>query len=163
MEHAQPLEHPASSRATAVAAGIVAVAALAGLLALGRERLFPPAHARSATPPAAKTQAAQAPPKTIVRPLRPRRQLSVLVLNGNGVNGEAGTASTRLLGKGYRRTDAADAVAPYATSLVLFRPGWEPEARRLARDAGVRLVAALDGRLPRADAGYQLVLILGAN
>ena len=163
MEHAQPLNRPESRRATAIAAGIVAVAAFAGLLALGRERLFPPAHARSATPPAVKTPATQAPPKTIVRPLRPRGRLSVLVLNGNGITGAAGTASARLLRKGYRRTGAADAPAPYATSLVLFRPGWEPEARRLARDAGVRLVAALDGRLPRTDAGYQLVLILGPN
>lgn len=160
MEHAQTFERPEPRRATAIAAGIVAIAAIAGLLALGRAQLFAPSHARSATPPAAKTPGPQ---RTATRPLRPRGQLSVLVLNGNGVNGAAGAASTRLLRQGYRRTDAADAATSYATSLVLFRPGLGPEAARLARDAGAGVVTPLDGRLPRADAGYQLVLILGAK
>ena len=69
-----------------------------------------------------------------------------------------------MAGRGYRRTGAANAPShAYARSLVLFRPGWEREARRLARDAGIRTVTPLDGRLSRSEAGYQLVLVLGAN
>lgn len=88
----------------------------------------------------------------------------MLVLNGNGTSGVAGTTATRLLGRGYRSATAANAQSDgYATSLVLYRPGWEPEAQRLARDAHIRVVAALDGRLPAGSARDQLVLILGAS
>jgi hypothetical protein len=76
----------------------------------------------------------------------------------------AGTTATRLLGRGYASATATNAANDhYSTSLVLYRPGWQREATRLARDAGIRVVAALDGRLPAGSARDQLVLILGAN
>jgi hypothetical protein len=96
-------------------------------------------------------------------PLRPRSRVSVLVLNGNGIAHAAGGTATQLLVHGYRSTYPTDAPNTYARSLVLFRQGWEREGRRLARDAGIRTVTPLDGRLPGTGAGYQLVLILGAN
>jgi LytR cell envelope-related transcriptional attenuator len=97
-------------------------------------------------------------------PLRPRSRVSVLVLNGNGTSGVAGSTASRLLGRGYASATATNAVNDgYATSLVLYRPGWAGEARRLARDARIKVVAALDGRLPAGSARAQLVLILGAN
>jgi hypothetical protein len=106
----------------------------------------------------------QVPRAKKVVPLRPRSRISVLVLNGNGISGAAGTVATRLLAHGYRHAAATDAPrSDYARSVVLFRPGWGPEAGRLRRETHARLVTALDGRLPASDAGYQLVLILGAN
>ena len=88
----------------------------------------------------------------------------MLVLNGNGTSGAAGATATHLLGRGYHSATAANAsVDNYATSLVLYRPGWGREARRLARDAGIRLVGALDGRLPAGSGRYQHVVILGAH
>ena len=97
-------------------------------------------------------------------PLRPRSRVSVLVLNGIGTSGVAGATANRLLGRGYRSATAANAQTDsYATSLVLYRRGWEPEAQRLARDAHIKVVAALDGRLPAGSARDQLVLIVGAN
>jgi len=87
----------------------------------------------------------------------------VLVLNGNGISGAAGTEATKLLAAGYRHAIPTDASQGYATSLVLFRRGWEGEARRLARDAGIRSVAPLDGRISPGYRRYRLVLILGAN
>jgi hypothetical protein len=87
----------------------------------------------------------------------------VLVLNGNGLAGVAGTEASTLLSTGYRHATAADAPQGYARSLVLFRPGWQREAERLAHDAGILTVAPLDGRLARSNASYPLVLILGAN
>jgi hypothetical protein len=88
----------------------------------------------------------------------------VLVLNGNGTSGVAGSTATRLLARGYHSATATNAaIDNYATSLVLYRPGWEPEARRLAHDTGMRIVAALDGRLPAGSGRDQLVVILGAK
>jgi hypothetical protein len=93
--------------------------------------------------------------------LRPRAATSVLVLNGNGLAGAAGGVSSRLLADGYRSALAENAQATtYARSLVLYRPGWEREAKRLAKDARIRAVAPLDGPLPAT--GYPLVAIIGA-
>lgn len=88
----------------------------------------------------------------------------MLVLNGNGASGVAGSTAARLLGRGYRSATASNAANDaYATSLVLYRPGWQGEAQRLAKDAHIKVVAAFDGHLPAGSADDQLVLILGAN
>ena len=153
MEHAQPLTKPFPWRMAALLTSLVALAVIGGLLALRHPALT---HPTSQTGPAPKRQAAT--------PLRPRSRVSVLVLNGNGMSGVAGTTATRLLSRGYHSASATNAaVDNYATSLVLYRPGWEREALRLAHDAGIRVVAALDGRLPAGSGRDQLVVIIGAN
>jgi hypothetical protein len=97
-------------------------------------------------------------------PLRPRSHTSVLVLNGNGISGAAGAEATTILGRGYQHAVSADAPnLDYARSLVLFRPGWQREAERLARDVQIPAVAPLDGRVAAAYAHVPLVVILGAN
>ena len=97
-------------------------------------------------------------------PLRPRSRISVLVLNGNGLAGAAGTTATKLLGAGYRHAIPSDATnLDYARSLVLFRPGWRREAERLGRDSRIPTVAPLDGRVAPAYARVPLIVILGAN
>jgi len=137
----------------ALLTSLVALAVIGGLLALRHPAL---AHPTSQTGPVPKRQEAT--------PLRPRSRVSVLVLNGNGMSGVAGTTATRLLGRGYHSATATNAaVDNYATSLVLYRPGWEREAQRLAGDANIRVVAALDGRLPAGSGRDQLVVIIGAN
>lgn len=161
MEHVPTLDRPFPWRAAALAACAVALAELTALLALAGIRLFHVHHATT-SPPAATTPADRA-SDTAVQPLRPRSRISVLVLNGNGVSGAAGTEATQLLARGYRHAVPADASNTYAQSVVLFRPGWQREAQRLARDVGVRTATRLDVRLPDSDRGYQVVLILGAN
>jgi hypothetical protein len=137
----------------ALMTSIVALATIGGLLLLRR-----PAQVHTAS------QAGGIPKRPEATPLRPRSRVSVLVLNGNGTSGVAGATATRLLGRGYHSATATTAsINNSAVSLVLYRQGWEREARRLARDAGIRVVAALDGRLPAGSASDQLVVILGAN
>jgi hypothetical protein len=95
-------------------------------------------------------------------PLRPRSRISVLVLNGNGLNGAAGTEATQLVARGYAHAVPTDAQShAYARSVVLFRRGWQGEAERLARDSGIAAVAPLDGRVAAMYARDQLIVILG--
>ena len=95
-------------------------------------------------------------------PARPRSAISVLVLNGNGVNGAAGTEATQLVARGYAHAVPTDAQNhAYARSVVLFRRGWQAEAERLARDMRISAVAPLDGRVAPAYARDQLIAILG--
>jgi len=162
VQHAQPFDRPFPWRAAALALCALALAELAALLALAGIRVLDVHRAatptRAGTAPAGTTET-----KAAARPLRSRSRVSVLVLNGNGVAHAAGNEATQLLARGYGHALASDASTQYARSLVLFRPGWEGEARRLARDAGIRMVTPLDGRLQAADRRYPLVLILGSN
>ena len=51
----------------------------------------------------------------------------------------------------------------YARSLVLFKPGWQREAERLARDVRIPTVAPLDGSVAPEYASVPLLVILGAK
>jgi len=152
VEHVQPFDRPFPWRTAALAASVVALAAGSALAIVHRPGASRPARGDSV------------PKRQAVTPLRPRSRISVLVLNGNGIGGAAGTTATGLLSRGYRHAIPTDAPSlGYARSLVLFRPGWEREAERLARDARIPTVAPLDGRVAPAYAHVPLVLILGAN
>jgi hypothetical protein len=158
VEHVQPFHRPFPWRIVVLAACAVVFLTLLTLVGM---RLVRNHHAAAGARPGATTGRGS---KGQVVPLRPRSRVSVLVLNGNGTSGVAGSTASRLLGRGYASATATNAVNDgYATSLVLYRPGWAGEARRLARDARIKVVAALDGRLPAGSARAQLVLILGAN
>lgn len=153
MEHAQPLSRAFPWRLAALVASALALAILAGLVLTHRA-----AHNRPAVATRHKTQT------LFAVPLRPRSQISVLVLNGNGVSGAAGTEATRILDRGYRHAVPTDASQlDYARSLVLFRPGWQHEAERLARDVKIGTVAPLDGRVAPEYASVPLVVILGSK
>jgi hypothetical protein len=153
VEHVQPFSRPLPWRTVALAASVVALGAGSVVALVHRPKESHPAAATGRVP---KVQA--------LPPARPRSQISVLVLNGNGASGAAGTEATDVLARGYRHAIPADAPSlDYARSLVLFRPGWQREAERLARDARIRTVAPLDGRVAHAYASVPLVLILGAN
>ena len=156
MEHAHPVNRDFSWRGVALAAGLLLAIALAGL---GGAALI---HQLGKSAPATAAHTKQPPAKPAGPALRPRSAMSVVVLNGNGVNNAAGAEATQLLAFGYRHATSTDAQNhDYARSLVLFRRGYEGEAQRLAQDAGIRAVAPLDGRLPSAYAHDQLVVILG--
>ena len=78
------------------------------------------------------------------------------------MSGVAGALANRLFSHGYREAFATDAtVTTYARSVVLYRRGWAGAAERLAKDAHIRAVAPLDGRLPAGNSRFPLVAILG--
>jgi LytR cell envelope-related transcriptional attenuator len=102
------------------------------------------------------------PPPT--RPKLARRQTKVLVLNGNGRSGVAHAAAVRLSSLGYRIAAAGNAKRQdYATTVVMYRPGYRGEGVRLAHDVHAKIVGPLDGLRPAALDGGELALILGAS
>jgi hypothetical protein len=120
-------------------------------------------HAKAATvkhvtPPVHRTVAKLAPAKLS------RAQTKVLVLNGNGETGAAHTAATRLMSLGYKIAGAANAKRQdYATTVVMYKPGFAAEGQRLAHDIGAKVVGPLDGLPAPALDGGQLAVILGAS
>jgi hypothetical protein len=65
-------------------------------------------------------------------------------------------------GHGYRIGVVGNAARmSYPRSLVMYRPGFEGEGKRLGSDLGIRLVGPLDGMRGAQLHGAQVVLILG--
>jgi hypothetical protein len=168
VQHAEPIPRSFPWRGATIVVGAIAAVellVLIGIIALH----FTPTHAvaRSAAPTKAEhtrpvvhaTKHVAAVPS---HPLRARSVVHVLVLNGNGVQGAASTEAARLQRAGYRIGGAKNAVRhDYARSMVLYVPGWVKEARRLAHDTGIRLVAPIDGLTPAKLKASQAVVILG--
>jgi LytR cell envelope-related transcriptional attenuator len=175
VQHVEQLPRPFPWRSATLIAVAIALLELVGLIfsgALLLARSTP--HHRTATtaakpqsePTVAHTRRHVAPVKRVrvaVHPLRARAQVRVLVLNGNGHQGAAHTEAARLQGLGYLIGGATNAARhDYARSMVMFVPGWQKEAQRLARETGIRLVAPVDGITSATLRGSRVVVLLGS-
>jgi hypothetical protein len=117
--------------------------------------------------------AAFAPPKkhvvtrakhVVSLPKLTRDETKVFVLNGNGKSGAAAHEAAKLQTFGYRVPATGNASrTDYATTVIMFKRGYEGDARRLAHDMKVKIVGPLDGLKPRAMHGAQLAILLGAR
>jgi hypothetical protein len=166
VQHAEQIHSQFPWRTTTLVVGALAALELVALIAIGAVRLAPAQHAAAATrkspQPAHHVALAPRVAAAPAVPLRPRAHVKVLVLNGNGVSGAANAEAQHLELAGYRIGGAANAQRhDYAQSMVMYVPGWVKEARRFARDTGVRLVAPVDGLTPAKLKGSKIVLILG--
>jgi hypothetical protein len=91
-----------------------------------------------------------------------RGETSVIVLNGNGVSGAAAAGADQVKAKGYLVAATGNAArSDYGQSVVMYRAGRKPEAQRLARDLGIKLVGPLEGLSTRDLLGAQVALVLG--
>jgi len=165
VQHAEPIPASFPWRGATLVVGAVAAIELVVLIAIVALHLVP-THAVGRTAAPAKAphvrivpHAAKKLPAVPSHALRARTGVRVLVLNGNGVQGAASTEAARLQSAGYRIAGSKNAQRhDYARSMVLYAPGWVQEARRLANDAGIKLVAPIDGMKLKAS---QAVVILG--
>jgi len=164
VEYAEPLSRPFPWRAATLAAAAIAAVEFVVLIVVGAFLLARPIHhqaAKAATAPVRHPGVVTPVHRAIAQPhaVRPRTHVSVLVLNGNGVAGAAARAAAKLHALGYRISDSRNAQRhDYARSLVMYVPGFEREGRRIARDAGIRLVSPVDGLRPKR---AQVVIVLG--
>jgi hypothetical protein len=166
-------------RATALVASGIAALELLLILVLAAVLFVGPLSGDDGKPatteaaPAAKP-AADAPAKDAEKKGKPaaasakaepaleRGETSVIVLNGNGTSGLAGEKADLVRTKGYLIAGTANAPrTDFARSVVMFRPGYEAEARRLAKDFRVPRVAPLDGVTKRDLQGAHVALIVG--
>jgi LytR cell envelope-related transcriptional attenuator len=161
-------------RRATVAASAIAAVELVLLFALGSMLVAKPiSHAIQRHAVAKATTATAAPPKQVQQAIRrmhapagkarPRGQVKIMVFNGNGRSGAAGSAASRLQHLGYRISGTANARhQDYATSVVMYSPGYRAEGLRLAKDLGDKVVGPLDGVSRSSLHGGQLAVIVGA-
>ena len=169
--HAEQLPRPFPWRAATLIAVAVALAELVALIFSGALLLArsTPHHRTAAVKKTAVPGTGRrhvAPVKRVrvtAHPLRARSQVRVLVLNGNGRQGAAHTEAAHLQGLGYPIGGAANATRhDYARSMVMFVPGWQKEAQRLAHEIGIALVAPIDGFRAGSLRGSRVVVLLGS-
>lgn len=153
-------------RATFVATAIAALELVALVLVAVAMLARPLAHA-------VRDQAAArafAPAKHVAAPRLPalprlaRSQTDVLVLNGNGRTGAAAAEAARISRLGYMIGGTGNAPRhDYASTVVMYRPGYAAEGSRLARDLHLKIVGPLDGLRVSQLMGAHLVVVLGVG
>lgn len=103
-------------------------------------------------------------PEPHAQPMLTRAHTTLLVLNGNGQAGAAGAEARVLRVHGYKVAAVGNAKrSDYARSMVLYRPGYEREAQRLAHDVRIPIVSVLDGVKPGEIKNAKLAIILGGS
>ena len=143
-------------RTATIVAGGVAIVEAALVIALVIT-LLSSADGGAAAAAQAKPAAKQHAPKTL-----PRTKTRVLILNGNGRTGAAAAAADVVRSLRYKVAGIGNAGrSDYGHSAVLYAPGREKEAHRLARDLGIKLVGPLDGLSRQKLHGAAVAVILG--
>jgi hypothetical protein len=161
-------------RTATLVASLVAAVELVALVALAVLLLAKPLshamqrHAEAAAfPPAAKKHVAAVVKKrkpVVATPKLTRARTHVFVLNGNGRSGAAAAEAARLRSLGYRVAATGNAArTDYATTVIMYRAGYQGDAVRLAHGLHVKVVGPLDGLKPAALHGSQLAILLGAR
>jgi hypothetical protein len=120
-----------------------------------QEQVLAPREQTQAAQPVSRRPASAAVAK------RPRSKTVVLVLNGNGRAGAAAAAASRVHARGYKIAAVTNAPRQVSRSIVMYKPGFAGEGRRLGKDLSVRLVTPLDGMRAGQLGRAQVVFILG--
>jgi hypothetical protein len=173
----RPLDHPsdlpapqpwrsAAFIAVCVATVVLLILLVVGIIFFGK---FFTGQVDKATDPASVARAAAGEGSSsrdtkghARKPMLPPRQTSVLVLNGNGVPGAAAQAAARTRAHGYAVAGTGNAPrSDFARSVVMYRSGFEREARRLSHELGIRRVTPLDGIRKAELQGAHVAVVIG--
>ena len=169
MDHPLPLDQIRPWRTTAVVASAIALVELVVIVVAGVALLGEPLAAKAqdaaierSLPAVAKPAVAKKP--KVGAPGLSRAETAVLVLNGNGQSGAAAAAAERVRARGYVVGGTGNASrTDFVRSVVMYHAGFEPEARRFARDLKIKVVGPLDGMAPRELMGAHVAFILGSR
>jgi LytR cell envelope-related transcriptional attenuator len=174
MEHSHPLPsfdavrtwRTATIVASAVAAAELLLLVLIGIAFIGKplsQRAEQAAAAKLAVPLPDKTQGSPVEFKRTKKPALGRGATRVTVLNGNGRNGAAAAQAGVVRMKGYLIAAVGNAPkADYTRTMVMYRGRFRPEAARLAKDLGIKIVTPLDGLPASALQGAHVAVVVGA-
>jgi len=157
-------------RARTVGAVLLAAAVLVGLLLLWKGLAQEGGLVETATPgqPTTTTTAAPVPlgeatTTTTIAPVgNPPASVAVLVANGTGKAGVAGSNADRLKAVGYTNVDTANADTT-TTSVVYFTPNAQPDANAVAQALGIASVQPLPSSPPVTLDGATVLVVIGTD
>lgn len=90
-------------------------------------------------------------------------EIKVTVLNGTAVPGLAATFADKVEGKGFERGAVTNSSSSFATSVVMFKRGHKPEARKVAKQLKISKLQLMTGEIESASAGASVAVIVGED
>jgi hypothetical protein len=90
-------------------------------------------------------------------------EIEVTVLNGTSVPGLAATFGDKVEGKGFSLGAVTNSSSSFAESVVMFRRGHKPEARKVAKQLGIQKTQMMNGEIEAAAAGADVAVIVGED
>ena len=89
--------------------------------------------------------------------------IQVAVLNGTDVEGLAGRFGDQIDERGYSLGAITNSPTTFEQSVVMFRPGFKPEAQRVARELNIREVRPMGNAIAEAGASAKIAVIVGED
>ena len=89
--------------------------------------------------------------------------VQVAVLNGTDVEGLAGRFGDQIDERGYSLGAITNSPTTFEQSVVMFRPGFKPEAERVARELNINEVRAMGDAIADASASAKVAVIVGED
>jgi hypothetical protein len=90
-------------------------------------------------------------------------EIEVTVLNGTAVPGLAATYGDMVEGKGFQLGAVTNSSSSFAESVVMFRSGSAPEARRVAKALDISQVRPMTADIAAVSAGAPVSVVIGED
>ncbi|HEY8501914.1 MAG TPA: LytR C-terminal domain-containing protein [Solirubrobacterales bacterium] len=90
-------------------------------------------------------------------------EIEVAVLNGTAVPGLAASFGDKVEGKGFRLGAVTNSSSSFATSVVMFKRGHKPEARKVAKQMQIGKLQLMSDEIESVSAGADVAVIVGED
>jgi hypothetical protein len=90
-------------------------------------------------------------------------EVEVTVLNGTAVPGLASTYGDMIEGKGFKLGAVGNSKSSFSSSVVMFKRGHAPEARRVAKQLGISQTELMNEEIASAAAGADVAVVVGED
>lgn len=90
-------------------------------------------------------------------------EIEVTVLNGTAVPGLAATFGDKVEGKGFKLGAVTNSSSSFASSVVMFKRGHGPEARKVAKQLQIKKLQLMSGEIETVSAGANVAVIVGED
>ncbi|HEX5990851.1 MAG TPA: LytR C-terminal domain-containing protein [Solirubrobacterales bacterium] len=90
-------------------------------------------------------------------------EIEVSVLNGTSVPGLAATYGDEVEGKGFSLGAVTNSSSSFAESVVMFKVGHKPEARKVGKQLGISRVQPMSGEIESVSAGADVAVVVGED
>lgn len=90
-------------------------------------------------------------------------EIEVTVLNGTAVPGLAATFGDEVEAKGFKLGAVTNSSASFAESVVMFKRGHKPEARKVAKQLKIAKLQLMSGEIESVSAGAAVAVVVGED
>ena len=90
-------------------------------------------------------------------------EIEVAVLNGTAVPGLAAHYGAKVQRKGFKLGQVTNSSSSFVDSVVMYRGGHAPEARRVGRELGIVRVRPMSSAIGSVSSGAPVSLIVGED